>query len=117
MTWFYILQLFSDGVGQKTHTSSEPTEHEKLSHDNLRNLRIEYKVASRQLLAGIQASSIWEGHRAISLKTQRRLVSRLSVFGYMPGQEGTMVELLPNKVTKLLVLGPELEQNLLPSSP
>lgn len=46
------------------------------------------EAASRQLLAGIQASSTWEGHRAIGLKTQRRLVSRLSVFARSGGYRG-----------------------------
>lgn len=70
------------------------------------------EATSRQLLAGIQASSTWEGHRAIGLRK-----GWFQGVLYSPGQEGTMVELLPNKVTKLLVLGPELEQSLLPSSP
>lgn len=74
-------------------------------------------MASRQLRAGIQSCSvlgrIWGVKPADS-----------GTAGFKPlwtwihaGWEGAMAELLPNRVTKAVSVGLDLEQNLLPTIP
>lgn len=101
---FIFCSSFLMELGQKTRTPSESTEREKLSHDNL---------LGRWVQGGIKAAPCWhpvlscsgEDHRALSLRTQRRLSSSLCVYGYMQGREAAMEELLPNKVTKAVSVG------------
>lgn len=104
---FIFCSSFLMELGQKIHTPSEPTEHEKLSHDNLLG------DIGRWVQGGIKAAPCWhpvlwcsgEDHRALSLWTQRRLVPSLCVYGYMQGRKGAMAKLLPNEVTKAVSVG------------
>lgn len=105
---FIFCSSFLRGAGQEAHTSSEPRgEAVCLSPDSLPGDR------GRQVLGGLMVAPgrppappcprRVTGHSA--LKTQGRQGSSLCVYGCSQGQEGAVVELSPNKVTKPVSVG------------
>lgn len=94
---------------QKVHTPSEPTEQEKLSHDSLLGA-----IGSSVPQGSSESLAFLEDCRAFSLKIWEGCVQ---AFMYMDTGRVPWRSYYPTTWQRLLVLGLELEQNLLPSSP